>query len=60
MKFQSNTLFPIISKKELRELSTITHETLDVPVKKERKFTMVDLWNIQKQKKSFQVRQYLS
>jgi len=59
MKFQSNTLLPELKKAELKNLTAITKETLDAPLKKSKKFTSVDFWNIQKQRRVFSQRNFI-
>ena len=56
MKKQSNTLFAQLGENEVNNLTTIVSETLafgfQVPAPK-KVFTAAELWNIQRQKKSF-------
>lgn len=59
MKFQTNTIFPKISRTSVKKLTTVVNETLDVNHTKENKFNVVDLWMIHKQRRQFSVRRFL-
>lgn len=54
MKKQSNSLFTQISTQQLEHLTTIVKETLVAGFNpsKSKIFTVADLWNIQRQRKS--------
>ena len=56
MKKQSNTLFAQLGKNAVNNLTTIVSETLAFGLKEpapKKVFTAAELWNIQRQKKSF-------
>lgn len=53
MKTQSTSLFTSISKTETAQLTSIVAETLASVNKGTKSFTAADLWNIQRQKRSF-------
>ena len=52
MKTQNNSLLIAISKTETKNLTKIVSETLAFEVGQKKSFTAVDLWNIQRQKRS--------
>ncbi|RYF91287.1 MAG: hypothetical protein EOO03_01690 [Chitinophagaceae bacterium] len=58
MKTQNNSLLNTLSKAEKTQLTTITSETLATTVKQTHAFTAADLWNIQRQKRSFVQRRF--
>jgi hypothetical protein len=55
MRRQSVSLFTTLSKEELEAIINTVNETLATgqPSMKEKKFSAADLWNIQRQKRSF-------
>jgi hypothetical protein len=53
MNTQTNNLFKAISKAETKKMVEIVNETLAFGMYKEKVFTATDLWNIQRQRKSF-------
>ncbi len=53
MKTQNTNLFTAISKAETAQLTSILAETLATVNKETKSFTAADLWNIQRQKRSF-------
>lgn len=59
MKLYSATLLPVVNKAELKGLTTITKETLDVSEKKSKKFTSADFWNIQNHRRVFVQRRFI-
>ena len=58
MKTQSTNLFNQISHSEVKDLTTMVKETLDFGCcnKQHKTFSAADLWNIQRQRRSFNVR----
>lgn len=62
MKFQSNTLLAPISKANVKNLTSIVNETLDVNIhsKKQTKiFSAAELWMIRKQRRTFRTRRFI-
>jgi hypothetical protein len=60
MNTQLNNLFATISKSETEKLTTIVDETIAVVTHPQKAFTAADLWNIQRQKKTYVRRSYLA
>jgi len=60
MKKNSNVLFAQINKESVDQLTNIVKETIATGISKvtNRTFSAADLWNIQRQKKSFIQRRY--
>ena len=61
MKRQTTTLFfSNLGKEEVERLTSIVTEVIAVPVKKiiSKNFSVADLWNIQKQRRSFVQRRF--
>ncbi len=56
MKTQSTTLLSTLTKSEIKSLTTQVQETLALNTHVAKTFTAVDLWSIQKQRKSFLTR----
>ncbi len=61
MKFSTKNLHPVLTMIEHKNLTILVEERLDVPMPAttKKKFGSVDLWNINKQRKSFKIRRYL-
>lgn len=59
MKTQNRILLQPISKKEFTNMAHITPETLDVVKKHASNFTIAELYNIQKQRRTFHTRRQL-
>lgn len=53
MNTQLNNVFATISKSETEKLTTIVNETVAIIENHKKSFTAADLWNIQRQKKTF-------
>jgi hypothetical protein len=53
MNTQANNLFKAISNVETKKMVEVVSETLAFGMHKEKTFTATDLWNIQRQRKSF-------
>jgi hypothetical protein len=53
MNTQANNLFKAISNEETKKIVEVVSETLAFGMHKEKTFTATDLWNIQRQRKSF-------
>jgi hypothetical protein len=53
MNTQTNSLFKAISNVETKKMVEVVSETLAFGMHKEKTFTATDLWNIQRQRKSF-------
>jgi hypothetical protein len=53
MNTQANNLFKAISNVETKKMVEVVSETLAFGMHKEKVFTTADLWNIQRQRKSF-------
>lgn len=60
MNTQLNNLFTTISKFETEKLTTIVNETVAVVANHKKSFTAADLWNIQRQRKTFVRRAYFA
>ena len=60
MRHQSSTLFTTLTKEELENIISIVSETMAVgqTTTKEKKFSAADLWNIQRQKRTFVQRRF--
>ena len=60
MKKQSNTLFTYLNIEQVQNLTSIVKETLakNANTVSNKTFSAADLWNIQRQKKSFVQRRY--
>ncbi|MEO6813004.1 MAG: hypothetical protein ABI172_03690 [Ginsengibacter sp.] len=60
MKLQSNNLLETLNSKEINSLTREVKETLDSNFKKGDKkiFSDVDLWNIYKRKRDFEIRRF--
>lgn len=60
MRHQSNSLFTTLSKEELEAIINIVSETIAVGQTnmREKKFNAADLWNIQRQKRTFVQRRF--
>jgi len=52
MNTQNNNLFTSISKEESKNLTTVVNETISFGHNQEKEFRAVDLWNIQRQRRS--------
>ena len=52
MNTQNNSLLVAISKTATKNLTNFVSETLAFEVGQKKSFTAVDLWNIQRQKRS--------
>lgn len=61
MKFQSNTLLPLLSKASVARLTKIVDETPDVVIVENKKSGMsaADLWKIHRQKRNFRERRFI-
>ena len=61
MRHSTKTLLPELTISEIKNLTVVVEERLDVniPVKVKKQFCQADLWNINKQRKSFSTRRYL-
>ena len=61
MRHSNKTLLPEITIEDLRNLKTLVEERLDtsLPEPIRKKFSQADLWNINKQKRTFKTRRYL-
>lgn len=61
MKHSTKTLLPALTISDLKNLTIVVEERLDAhtPAIEKKQFTQVDLWNINKQRKTFKARQYL-
>lgn len=55
MKTQTS-LFQLISKKDLQNLTEQVNETLATGYEKSKQFSSADLWNIQRQRKMVRLR----
>lgn len=53
MNTQSTTLFTQLSKEHLQDLTTEVKETLATVTTHVKTFSAADMWNIQRQRKSF-------
>jgi major membrane immunogen (membrane-anchored lipoprotein) len=60
MKTQLNNLFQSISDTQTETVTGMVNETVTGATHPERAFTAADLWNIQRQKKTYVRRSYLS
>jgi hypothetical protein len=60
MNTQLNNLFTAISKTETEQLTSIVNETIAVVAHPEKAFTAAQLWNIQRQKKTYSRRGYFA
>jgi len=60
MNTQPNNLFKAISHTETKQLITIADESLFIETDHVKTFTVADLWNIQRQKKTIVRRRYLA
>lgn len=60
MRHQSSSLFTTLSKEELEAIINIVSETIAVGQAnmREKKFNAADLWNIQRQKRTFVQRRF--
>ena len=60
MKLQANNLLETLNSKEINSLTMEVKETLDSNFKKVNKkiFSNVDLWNIYKHKRDFEIRRF--
>ena len=58
MKTQSTNLLNQMSNLEVKDLTTVVKETLDLGYcnKQYKTFSAADLWNIQRQRRSFNLR----
>lgn len=52
MNTQNNNLFTSISKEETKNLTSVVNETIAFGHNQEKAFRAVDLWNIQRQRRS--------
>ena len=61
MKHSTKTLLPALTNSDLKILTSIVEERLDahVPVIGKKQFSQADLWNINKQRRTFATRRYL-
>lgn len=61
MRHSTKTLLPELTISEIQNLTIVVEERLDVniPGKVKKQFSQADLWNINKQRKSFSTRRYL-
>ena len=53
MNTQTNNLFKAISNVEAKKMGEVVNETLALGMQIAKTFTSADLWNIQRQRKSF-------
>ena len=60
MKTQNCILLRPVTGKELKNLTILVNETLDVPAKPVSKFTSAELYHIHKQKRAFSTRRHLA
>jgi len=58
MNTNNTNLFTRISDAESTSLTTVVTETLAFEINKKKTFTAAELWNIQRQKKSFVQRRF--
>lgn len=58
MKKQLNNLFKAISNTQKEEVTTMQNETIVLQGTQEKVFTVADLWNIQRNKKTIVRRRY--
>jgi hypothetical protein len=60
MRRQSVSLFTTLTKEELEAIINTVSETIAVrqTITKEKKFSAADLWNIQRQKRTFLQRRF--
>ncbi len=58
MNTNNTNLFTRISDAESTRLTTVVTETLAFEINKKKTFTAAELWNIQRQKKSFVQRRF--
>lgn len=58
MNTNNTNLFTRISDAEITRLTTVANETLALEINKKKLFTAAELWNIQRQKKSFVQRRF--
>lgn len=61
MKHSTKTLLPALSISDLKNLTILVEERLDVSIPEtgKKKFSQADLWNINKHRRTFQTRRYL-
>ena len=61
MKHSTKTLLPDLTIADLKKLTTLVDERLDahMPEPGKKQFSQADLWNINKQRKTFITRRYL-
>ena len=61
MKHTTKILLPALTIADLKNLTTIVDERLDtqVPATEKKQFNQADLWNINKQRRTFSTRRYL-
>ena len=61
MKFQSNTLLPLLTRADMSKLTRITEETPDVLKSKNSKSNLsaAGLWMIHKQRRNFRTRNFI-
>jgi len=58
MNTQNKSLISTLSKAETAQLTTVVNETIAFVTKETKSFTAADLWNVQRQKRSFVQRRY--
>ncbi len=58
MNTQNNSLISTLSKAETTQLTTVVNETIAFVTKETKPFTAAELWNVQRQKRSFVQRRY--
>ena len=60
MRHQSSSLFTTLTKEEFEGIINIVSETISLgqTTTKEKKFSAADLWNIQRQKRTFVQRRF--
>ncbi len=58
MNTQNTNLFSAISKEETIQLTTVVAETIALVTSEKKSFTAANLWNIQRQRRSFVQRRY--